>query len=155
MWGVNQAGADTNQQAAAPNTVGRNLILAALGYCTLSSLTLPLMSGVWLGELPLLALIQLPKIAVANWLRVHVVMKAMKPLGLSRGNFSPDYVFARPYALAIVYLVTLILFCVFTVPRFRQLTLKYRALFFASFILAGFDYFLTLEFGRTRLLSLY
>src|SRR4051812_844377 len=81
------------------------LLLSFVGYCVLSCLTLPLIGRVWLDELPVLAAIQLPKIAVANWLRTHIVMEAMKLLGSSRGSFSPDYILARPYALALVYLI--------------------------------------------------
>src|SRR6185503_21078749 len=72
-----------------------------IGYCGLSCLTLPFIGKFWLGELPVLATLQLPKIAVAGWLRTHVVMEAIQWLGLSKGSFSPDYILARPYALAI------------------------------------------------------
>jgi hypothetical protein len=34
-------------------------------------------------------------------------MVAIQHLGLSRGSFSPDYILARPYALAIAYLIPL------------------------------------------------
>src|SRR4029078_5978016 len=76
-----------------------------VGYCALSCLTLPFIGRVWLGELPVLAVIQLPKIALADWLRTHVVMEAITFLDFSRGSCSPDYILARPYALAIAYLI--------------------------------------------------
>jgi hypothetical protein len=73
------------------------------GYFVVSIVTLPFLDAVWFGELPLLALVQLPKTALAGWLRTDVVMPAIAALGLSRGSFSPDYVMARPYALALAY----------------------------------------------------
>jgi hypothetical protein len=79
-----------------------------MACCIISILTLPLMNVVWLGEIPLLALIQLPKIAVASWLREHVVMEVIKILGWSKGSFSPDYMTARPYGLGLAYSIPLI-----------------------------------------------
>jgi hypothetical protein len=46
-----------------------------IGYFTLTCLTLPFAGRVWWGEIPVLALIQIPKIAAAEWLRTHVVME--------------------------------------------------------------------------------
>jgi hypothetical protein len=53
-----------------------------------------------------------PKLEFAEWLRSGVVMRAVKELGYSRGSFSPDYATARPYALAVAYLVPLALLVV-------------------------------------------
>src|SRR3954468_21215999 len=74
-------------------------------YFVVSIITLPFLDALWLGELPLPGIVQLPKTAFAGWLRTAVVMPALGPLGRSRGSFSPDYMTARPYALAIAYLV--------------------------------------------------
>lgn len=95
-------------QAMAARPVSRAaatvMLWVVLGYFLLSAITLPFLDHLWLGELPVLALIQLPKVALANWLRVHVVMEAIRAGGWSAGSFSPDYILARPYALALVYL---------------------------------------------------
>jgi hypothetical protein len=80
-------------------------LLAA--YFVISICTLPFLNKLWAGDVPLLALIQVPKVLFAGWVRTDVVMRAMRGLGLSRGSFSPDHVVARPYALAIAYLVVL------------------------------------------------
>src|SRR5690349_13927469 len=80
-----------------------------VGYCAISCLTLPFISRLWLGELPVLAVIQFPKLAIAGWLRTHVVMEAITFLGFSSGSFSPDYMLARPYALAIVHLIPMVI----------------------------------------------
>ena len=73
------------------------------GYFVASIVTLPFLDAVWFSEVPVLALVQLPKTALAGWLRTDVVMPAISALGMSRGSFSPDYLMARPYALALAY----------------------------------------------------
>ncbi len=84
-------------------SVLRSLIV----YFIASVLTLPFLDTLWLGEVPLLALVQLPKTALASWLRTDVVMEAMRTLGVSQGSFSPDYIVARSYALTITYVIPL------------------------------------------------
>src|SRR5262245_26752258 len=79
------------------------------GYWILSCLTLPFVGRFWWGEIPVLGIIQVPKLLVAGWLRVHVVMKGVTLLGFSSGSFSPDYILARPYALIIAYLIVFVL----------------------------------------------
>ena len=66
-----------------------------------------ILDAVWLGELPLLALVQLPKTLIAGWLRTEVVMPLISTLGFSSGSFSPDFLIARPYALALAYVLLL------------------------------------------------
>jgi hypothetical protein len=80
-----------------------------IGYCLASIATLPFVNAIWIGELPVLALIQVPKTLVAHWLRKEVVMEAIKVLGLSKGSFSPDYIMARPYGLGLAYSIPMIL----------------------------------------------
>jgi len=89
-----------------------------LVYCAVSILTLPFINRVWFGEIPVIALIQVPKTRFVGWLRTDVVMPVIRMLGLSRGSFSPDYLLARPYrawcialllAAAIDYCLTLAL----------------------------------------------
>ncbi|MCC7145917.1 MAG: hypothetical protein IT443_05685 [Phycisphaeraceae bacterium] len=76
-----------------------------MAYCVISILTLPFLNSLWLGELPVLALIQVPKVEPAHFAREKIVMPAIRALGLSGGSFSPDYIAARPYGLLLVYLV--------------------------------------------------
>jgi hypothetical protein len=107
------------------------LLLQALSaYFALSIITLPFLDSLWIGELPLLALIQLPKIFLAGWLRTDVVMPAIVAAGRSAGSFSPDYGTARPYALASAYLLVLgmvltplLAFSRFTPQRWRWLAI--------------------------------
>jgi hypothetical protein len=125
-----------------------------IAYCIISILMLPLMNALWLGEIPILALIQLPKVAVASWLREHVVMEMIKMLGWSKGSFSPDYIMARPYGLGLAYSIPLILVSLSlllpgcSAGRHRRLTL----ILFAALLVDGvFTYFFT----NRRSFSLY
>jgi hypothetical protein len=124
-----------------------------IAYCLLSIVTLPFVGSVWLGEIPPLALIQLPKIGVASWLRQHVVMEVIKMLGYSKGS-SPDYVMARPYGLGLAYSIPLILVSLsLLLPgcssgRHRRLTL----IFFAALMVDGVA---TYVFADRRSFSLY
>ena len=123
-----------------------------IGYCVFSCLTLPSVGRFWLGEIPVLALLQLPKIAVAGWLRTHVVMEALPFFGLSQGSFSPDYILARPYALAIVYLIPMIIVGVVGLRRFDRRRFLMAVVFL---IAAGIDYVFTLIFADGRSLTIY
>jgi hypothetical protein len=77
------------------------------GYFIVSTLTLPLVRHVWVGDVPVFALVQMPKTLVAEWVRTGVIMPLMRQLGGSSGSFSPDYGRAGPYALVVAYLVPL------------------------------------------------
>jgi len=126
-----------------------------VGYCALSCLTLPFISRWWLGELPVLAVIQLPKIAVAGWLRTHVVMEVITWLGLSAGSFSPDYILARPYALAVVYLIPMVIVGVVGLYPLQRMA-SARGLVTAIFLVAAtLDYVFTLIFADGRSLTIY
>jgi hypothetical protein len=134
--------------------VGTVVLSSLLVYCALSIMTLPFIDSLWLGEIPVIALIQVPKTAVAGWLRTHVVMPVIRMLGLSRGSFSPDYSVARPYALAIVYAVPLAI--VFACVRGRGETARpYRRWSLALLLLAVIDYCLTLRIAGGPGLSIY
>ena len=132
-----------------------NVLWCFIGWCALSCLTLPFIGRVWLGELPVLAVIQLPKIAVAGWLRTHVVMEAIAFLGFSRGSFSPDYILARPYALALAYLIPMAFIGVASLRRcrFRDERLGFVAV--ALLVMGVIDYVCTLIFSDGRFLTIY
>lgn len=126
-----------------------------VGWCALNCLTLPFIGRVWLGELPVLAVIQLPKIAVAGWLRTHVVMDVITFLGFSRGSFSPDYILARPYALALAYLIPMAVIGVSSLRRFRFSDERRGFVTVAFLSAAALDYVFTLIFADGRLLTIY
>jgi hypothetical protein len=81
------------------------LIRASAIYLVVSSLTLPFLDSVWVGKVPVVALIQLPKTQLANWLMDHGIIPAIRMLGLSPGSPSPEQIMARPYALVAAYLI--------------------------------------------------
>jgi hypothetical protein len=123
-------------------------------YSLLSSLTLPFVDSIWLGKVPLLALIQLPKTSFAQWLITHAAMPIIRWLGLSRGSFSPDHILARPYALAAAYLIPIAFFVLLMAFRTR---LRHRLwLWTLLLILVAFiDFCFTLKFARTAGLTIY
>lgn len=121
----------------------------SIGYGALSCLTVPFIRRFWIGEIPTLALIQMPKILVAEWLRTHVVMAAVKWLGFSSGSFSPDYILARPYALALAYLLVMIIIGgIGWGFRFHFTDRKQRFVVTIFLATAVLDYLLTLIFAK-------
>ncbi len=130
------------------------LLKSLSAYGVVSALTLPLLDRLWLGEMPLLALIQVPKVEFAQWLCRNVVMTAIQRLGLSRGSFSPDYILARPYALAITYLLTLGILIATVWVRTRKAA-PYRHWSYVLIIVAFLDYWFTLIFAGGPGLSIY
>lgn len=150
----------TETQVSAPCLPSREsrgwliLLKALVAYFAVSTLTLPVLNALWLGELPVLALVQLPKTVLAGWLRTEVAMPALRAMGLSRGSFSPDYMLVRPYALAIAYLIPLGLVLAPLWIRTR-LARSYRRWVWILLAAAMFDYCLTLLFASTRGLTIY
>jgi hypothetical protein len=131
------------------------VLWTAIAYCCVSCLTLPFINAIWLGELPLLAVIQIPKILFAGWLRTGVVMKVIDVFGLSRGSFSPDYILARPYALAIAYLVPMIVIGIIALRRWKPADSRRGLLLAGFFVAAIVDYVCTLLFAEGRGLTIY
>ncbi|HYN64367.1 MAG TPA: hypothetical protein VES36_07170 [Candidatus Limnocylindrales bacterium] len=123
-------------------------------YFAVSMGTLPFLNAIWLGELPLLAVPQGPKLLVAGWLRTGVVMPGISALGLSKGSFSPDFVLARPYALAIAYLIPVAGVLVVAWVRTR-LVRPYRIWAWLVLVAAVLDYVLTLKFATQPALTVY
>ena len=132
----------------------RSILVIMILYCIVCSLTLPFVNALWLGEIPPLAIVQLPKIQLADWLRSGLVMRAIEALGYSRGSFSPDYIRARPYALAIAYLIPLGLVIVPTWLR-THLARPFRKLILRLLFVAAIDYGVTLFFGSQRFITRY
>ena len=130
------------------------VLQACTAYVVVSVLTLPFLDKFWIAEVPLLALVQLPKTSVAGWLRTHVVMPTIQMLGFSRGSFSPDYVIARPYALAITYLVSPGIVIAIVWWR-RRLKHPYRRWVIILLIVAALDFLFTLRFGAGPGLAIY
>jgi hypothetical protein len=133
-----------SESAGIPPTRGSlfvRILWFAIGYCALSSLTVPFVDRVWVAEVPVLYLIQLPKVATASAMCTSVVMNICS---FSRGSFSADYSMARPYGLAIVYLVPMVIVGFIALRRSRFKVKKIGLLTLAFFFAAIMDYVLTL-----------
>ncbi len=77
----------------------------ALGtYYIISSLTLPFADDLWFGELPALAIVQLPKMYFFDAAREAIIL-LMRKWGLSSGSASPDLMAAGPWAMAVLFTV--------------------------------------------------
>ena len=71
-------------------------------------MTWPFVAEVWWGELPPLALYQMPKVGVAELLLDGPVLSAMDLLGLTSGAPSPDRSMGEPSALVLAYLLWIV-----------------------------------------------
>jgi len=83
------------------------MLAALIGYFVLSAATIPFAGRVWLGEIPPLALIQIPIVVPAKWCQ-NLVLLGMGSAGLSSGSASPDRIASRPWGLVLVYLLALV-----------------------------------------------
>ena len=127
---------------------------AGVVYCIVSIVTLPFVGAVWLGELPVLALIQIPKLPLAGWMREHIVMDAIKLLGFSKGSFSPDLITARPYGLGLAYSIPIIVVSLsLLIPGCSSSRHRRWALIFFAALMV--DFVFTYIFASRRSLTLY
>ena len=131
------------------------ILWCGIGYSAVSTLTLPFLNSLWLGELPVLGLFQLPKLPLAHWIRVHVVMEVINRLGLSSGSFSPDYGMARPYALMITYLIPVVVVLALGWRRIRPVNRKPGSLVIVYLIATAIDFVATLLLAGNRNVSMY
>ena len=129
-------------------------LMALMGYFVLSSITIPFVDEWWVGELPVLALVQQPKVELAGWVRTDVVMPLIRALGWSSGSYSPDYIAARAWGLAIAYVVPLLLIVALVVARTR-LSRPFGWLMLALLALAAADFVMTLVFADGPSLTIY
>jgi hypothetical protein len=118
-------------------------------YYLVSIVTLPALNAIWIGELPLLAVIQMPKTEPAMFLRTHVVMPLIQDLGLSRGSYSPDLTFASPLAMAIVCLIPMLLLLVYVLCQ-RDFFRRHVRWVVAVAVLAILDFGWTLMYASPR-----
>ena len=79
-------------------------------YYVISSLTLPFADDVWFGEIPLLALIQIPKSFAISAVQ-DVMISWLPTLGLATGSASPDRILTHPWAIGTICIVPPLLLC--------------------------------------------
>lgn len=89
----------------APGGLWRHILTAGTGlviaYYALSFTTLPWADDVWLGEMPLLAIPQLPKMHLKSILQDGLI--ALLPLfGLDAGSPSPNSIRTHPWAMGLM-----------------------------------------------------
>lgn len=128
------------------------IVWCCISYYAASSLTLPFANSVWLGELPVLALVQLPK----SWAHDKVqnlIMAYMRSHGLSSGSPSPDMIRSSPWAFAVVFCVPAIV--VLTMAAVSRNLRQSRTLIVLFLLLAVIDAAVTIWFERTSSLSLF
>ena len=75
--------------------------LLACSYYVVSALSLPFAGRFWVGELPVLAVPQLPKSFLKSAFQ-HLLLGMVEALGLSRGSRSPDYLATHDLALGLM-----------------------------------------------------
>lgn len=130
------------------------LLKLAVGYFLICAVTLPFLDTFWLGEVPLLALIQLPKVALAKWCQSDLVMRGMQIAGLSSGSMSPDLIASRPWGLLLAYVFALasVLAVVWWRTRMKQ---PYGRAAWLLGIVAVIDFVVTLLLAGKPGLSIY
>jgi len=122
-------------------------------YYLVSALTLPFVNKVWLGEAPLLALIQMPKSFIKSVVQYECLLPFIHWAGWSRGSASPDYIMTQDWAMGIMVSVPAICFLILLL-LVRPFPHHWR-LIAAVIICALLDGIVTLWFDSTSSLKIY
>lgn len=115
-------------------------------YYATSALTIPFANKIWIGEFPLLALVQIPKAFLKTW--VHKgLLATLHACGWSYGSFSPDFGATHGWAMLIMLTLPAFLFAV-VLCRARDIEFRYR---WAGLVLllATIDGIVTMWFDST------
>jgi hypothetical protein len=137
-----------------PKLRGWLLVFTVLvcAYYVISALTLPAANKIWLGEIPLLALVQIPKAFLKTM--VHkALMHAMHGLGISYGSFSPDFGATHGWAMLIMLTLPALLFAT-VLMRARGLEHRNRWVGLVL-LLAAIDGMVTIWFDSVSRLKLF
>ncbi|MCO6457836.1 MAG: hypothetical protein J5I93_21225 [Pirellulaceae bacterium] len=136
----------------------RRVLAVAIGvviaYYAFSSATLPWADDVWLGEVPLLAFPQLPKMHLKSVLQDGLI--ALLPLfGLDAGSPSPNSIRTHPWAMVLTAAgPPLLVIGLLLLPRSGRVGRR-RALIAAVLAVATIDGLVTFWFDSTSRLSLF
>jgi len=121
-------------------------------YYAISAITLPFTNAVWFGEIPPLAILQIPKSFIKSVVQ-EFLLRAVHVLGLSHGSASPDYIATHGWAMVIMAAApALLLVAVFAFLRRDRMRDRLIA---AVLIFALIDAIVTLWFDSTSSLKLY
>jgi len=128
------------------------LMLLLAGYYAISAGTLPFVDSVWIGELPVFAVWQLPKVFLHDYAQTFF-MWMLSVLGWSSGSPSPDMIATQPYAMmAMVVLPGCVLLGLAAVSRSLK---KVSASAIVLVSLAVIDAGVSFWFEQTSRLSLF
>lgn len=83
-------------------------VCGACLYYFLSAVTLPFASKAWVGEVPILGILQLPK-SFLKFVLHDVLLLAVHQFGWSKGSASPDYGMIHPWAMVLMLAVPALL----------------------------------------------
>ena len=145
---------DTPAAATTPTARRWPVIVAACAcvYYGISAMTLPFANVVWLGEIPPLAILQLPK-SFTKFVIQRFLLYAVNVLGLSRGSASPDHIATHGWAMVIMAAApALLLVAVFAFLRRER---RRNRLIAAVLIFASIDAIVTIWFDSSSRLKLY
>lgn len=128
------------------------MMLLLTGYYAISAATLPFADSVWIGELPLFAIWQLPKVLLHGYAQTFF-MWILSVTGWSAGSPSPDMIATQPYAMiAMVMLPGCVLLLLAAVSRsLKKVGVPAIILLSLSVIDAGVSFW----FEQTSRLSLF
>lgn len=128
------------------------LVLIACAYYLCSACTLPFGQRLWLGELPVLAVVQLPKVFLKSLIH-SLLLSAMHALGWSRGSASPDFIATHGWAMGFMVslpaIALLVILCLIGVFPYR------RRLISLMTVCALIDAVVTLWFDHVSNLKLF
>lgn len=130
----------------------RGVIAVLVLYYLISIITLPFADDFWVGEIPVLALPQIPKSMAFTFIR-QTLISLMHVLGWSRGSASPDAIAATPWAFGILF-VTPALLVLLLAATFRRVW-HHRRWLAVLLLLAFADSVVTLWFEWTSRLSIF
>ena len=121
-------------------------------YYGISAMTLPFTNAVWCGEVPLLAILQIPK-SFIKFVIQDFLLHAVNVLDLSQGSASPDYIATHGWAMVIMAAApALLLVAVFAFLRHDRMRNRLIAV---VLIFASIDAIVTIWFDSSSSLKLF
>ncbi len=85
-----------------PLPKGHAILLSTVSfYYLVSTISLPFINVAWISDIPILGIVQLPKMFLKSILQGGL-MSAMNYSGLSRGSYSPDYLDVHGWAMGMM-----------------------------------------------------
>jgi hypothetical protein len=121
-------------------------------YYLVSAVTLPFTNKVWVGEIPILAVFQLPKSFLKS-IAHDLLLSVVRALGWSRGSASPDSMMTHPWAMVLMLTAPALLWIVVVCYLRRGRT--QTAVMAAILACAGIDAVVTFWFDASSSLKLY